>query len=82
MKFFLRKVVFLLILGFPSIVLGKAFTNCGGDFSLFLKEAEEQATKLGVNREVLRKTIRQTKYKKKKKKGNKKKKKKKKKKIK
>ena len=62
MNFFLRNVVLLLILGFPSIVLGKTFTNCGGDFSLFLKEAEEHAAELGVSREVLRKTIRQTKF--------------------
>ena len=62
MKFFFRNVFLMLILGFPSIVLGKTFTNCGGDFSLFLKEAEEHATKLGVSKEVLRKTIRQTKF--------------------
>ena len=62
MKFFFRNVFLILILGFPSIVSGKTFTNCGGDFSLFLKEAKEHATKLGISIEVLRKTIRQTKF--------------------
>ena len=46
----------------PSIVLCKTFTNCGGNFSIFLKEAERHAAKLGVNSEVLEKTISQTKF--------------------
>ena len=52
----------MLTLGFPSVASAKTFTNCGGDFGLFLTEVEEHATKLGVSREVLRKTIRQTKF--------------------
>jgi len=62
MKFFLKNCVFLLTLVFPSIVLSKTFTNCGGDFNFFLNEAEEHATELGVRGEVLRKIIRQTKF--------------------
>ena len=62
MKLFFKNLVFFLILVFPSIVLGKTFTNCGGDFSVFLKVAEEHATELGVSSEVLRNTIRQTKF--------------------
>jgi len=62
MKLFFKNFVFFLILVFPSILLGKSFTNCGGDFSVFLKAAEEHATELNVSSEVLRKTIRQTKF--------------------
>ena len=62
MKFFLKNIVFFLLLGLPSVVLGKTFTNCGGDFRLFLNEAEEHASELGVSSEVLEKTFRQTKF--------------------
>ena len=62
MKLYFKNLVFFLILVFPSIVLGKTFTNCGGDFNVFLKVAEEHATELGVSSEVLTKTIRQTKF--------------------
>ncbi len=40
MKSNLKTLVFLLIFSLPSVVLGKTFTSCGGDFSVFLKEAE------------------------------------------
>ena len=62
MKLLFKNFVFLLILVFPSLVLGKTFTNCGGDFNFFLNEAEKHAAELGVSSEVLRKTIRQTKF--------------------
>ena len=62
MKFFLKNLVFLLILGVPGIVSGKTFTNCGRDFNFFLKEAEEHATELGISSEVIRNTIRQIKF--------------------
>ena len=62
MKFFLKNTIFLLILGFPSILLGKTFTTCGGDFNFFLKRAEEHAIERGVSSEVLRKTVRHTKF--------------------
>ena len=62
MKFLLKNTILLLILGFPSILLGKTFTTCGGDFNSFLKKAEENAIELGVSSEVLRKTVRQTKF--------------------
>ena len=62
MRFFFRNIFFMLTLGFPSVVSAKTFTNCGGDFGLFLTEVEQHATKLGLSREVLRKTIRQTKF--------------------
>ena len=62
MKFFLKNTIFLLILGFPSILLGKTFTTCGGDFNFFLKKAEEHAIERGVSSEVLRKTVEQTKF--------------------
>ena len=62
MKFFLKSTVLLLILGFPSILLGKTFTACGGDFNFFLKKAEEYAIQLGVSSEVLRKTVGQAKF--------------------
>ena len=62
MKFLLKNTILLLILGFPSILLGKTFTTCGGDFNFFLKKAEENAIELGVSSEVLRKTVRQTKF--------------------
>ena len=62
MKFLIKNTILLLILGFPSILLGKTFTTCGGDFNFFLKKAEENAIELGVSSEVLRKTVRQTKF--------------------
>ena len=62
MKFFLRNTILLLILGFPSILLGKTFTTCGGDFNVFLKKAEEHAIKVGISSEVLRKTVGQTRF--------------------
>ena len=62
MKFLIKNIILLLILGFPSILLGKTFTTCGGDFNFFLKKAEENAIELGVSSEVLRKTVRQTKF--------------------
>ena len=62
MKLFFKNFVFFLILVFPSIVLGKTFTTCGGDFNFFLKKAEENAIELGVSSEVLRKTLGQTKF--------------------
>jgi len=62
MKFFLKNFVLLLILGFPSVVFGKTFTNCGGDFNFFLKKAEDHAIELGVSSKIVRKAIRETKF--------------------
>ena len=62
MKFFVKKLVLFLILGLPSVVSGKTFTNCGGNFNFFLNEAEEHASELGVRSEVLRKTFRRIKF--------------------
>ena len=62
MKLFLKSAVLLLIFGFPSILLGKTFTTCGGNFNFFLKKAEEYAIELGVSCEVLRKTVGQAKF--------------------
>ena len=62
MKFFLRNTILLLILGFPSILLGKTFTTCGGDFNVFLKKAEEYGIEVGISSEVLRKTVGQTRF--------------------
>ena len=57
MKPNLKTLVFLLIFSLPSAVFGKTFTNCGGDFSVFLKETERYATGIGISTEVLKKTI-------------------------
>ncbi len=62
MKFFLKNIILLLILGFPSILLGKTFTTCGGDFNFFLKKAKEHAIELGVSSEVLIKILGRTKF--------------------
>ena len=62
MKFINKTLAFLLIFCLPSVVFCKTFTNCGGNFGDFLKEAERHAAKLGVNSEVLKKTVRQTKF--------------------
>ena len=62
MKPNLKTLVFLLIFSLPSVVLGKTFTNCGGDFSDFLKEAERYAIGIGVSPEVVKKTIRLAKF--------------------
>ena len=62
MKSTLTTLALLLIFSLPSMVSGKTFTNCGGDFSIFLKEAEGYAAGLGVSTKVLKKTIRRTKF--------------------
>ena len=62
MKLTDKALVFLLIFCLPSMVLGKTFTKCGGNFSVFLTKAEGYATQLGVSSRVLKKTIRQTKF--------------------
>ena len=62
MKLTLKSLALLLMFSSPSMVSGKAFTNCGGDFSVFLKEAEGYAAGLGVSTEVLKKTIRRAKF--------------------
>ena len=62
MKPNLKTLFFLLIFIFPSVVSGKTFTNCGGDFSVFLKEVERYATGIGVSTEVVKKTIRQAQF--------------------
>ncbi len=62
MKSNLKTLAFLLIFSLPSVVLGKTFTNCGGDFSDFLKEAERYAIGIGVSPEVVKKTIRLAKF--------------------
>ena len=62
MKPNLKTLVFLLIFSLPSVVLGNTFTNCGGDFSAFLKETERYATGIGVSTEVVKKTIRRAKF--------------------
>tara|TARA_B100002051_G_C16713567_1_gene628048 strand:+ start:288 stop:1487 length:1200 start_codon:yes stop_codon:yes gene_type:complete len=62
MKLTLKTLAFLMIFSLPSMVLGKTFTNCGGDFSVFLKEAESYATSLGVSTKVLKKTISRAKF--------------------
>ena len=62
MKSNLKTLAFLLIFSLPSVVLGKTFTNCGGDFSDFLKEAERYAISIGVSPEVVKKTIRLAKF--------------------
>ena len=62
MKSNLKTLAFLLIFSLPSVVLGKTFTNCGGDFSDFLKEAESYAIGIGVSPEVVKKTIRLAKF--------------------
>ena len=62
MKPDLKTLVFLLIFSFPSVVLGNTFTNCGGDFSVFLKETERYATVIGISTEVVKKTIRRAKF--------------------
>ena len=51
----LKTLVFLLIFSLPSVVLGNTFTNCGGDFSVFLKETERYATGIGISTEVVKK---------------------------
>ena len=56
MKFTNNALAFLLIFSLPSMVLGKTFTNCGGDFGAFLTKAEGYATQLGVSSRVLKKT--------------------------
>ena len=53
MKSNLKTLAFLLIFSLPSVVLGKTFTNCGGDFSVFLKEAERYATGIGISTEAV-----------------------------
>ena len=53
MKSNLKTLAFLLIFSLPSVVLGKTFTNCGGDFNGFLKEAESYAMGIGVSPEVV-----------------------------
>ena len=55
MKPNLKTLVFLLIFSLPSVLLGKTFTSCGGDFSVFLKEAERYAIGIGVSPEVVKK---------------------------
>ena len=62
MKLTDKALVFLLIFCLPSMVLGKTFSKCGGNFSVFLTKAEGYATQLGVSSRVLKKTIRQTKF--------------------
>ncbi|MDC3093147.1 lytic murein transglycosylase [Paracoccaceae bacterium] len=62
MKSSLKTLAFLLIFSLPSVVLGKTFTNCGGDFNGFLKEAERYAIGIGVSTEVVKKTIRRAKF--------------------
>ena len=62
MKLTDKALVFLLIFCSPSMVLGKTFTDCGGNFSAFLTKAEGYATQLGVSSRVSKKTIRQTKF--------------------
>ena len=62
MKSNLKALFFLLIFSLPSVVLGKTFTNCGGDFSVFLKEVERYATGIGVSTQVVEKTIRQAQF--------------------
>ncbi len=62
MKSNLKTLAFLLIFSLPSVVLGKTFTNCGGDFNGFLKEAERYAIGIGVSTEVVKKTIRLAKF--------------------
>ena len=62
MKPNLKTFVFLLIFSLPSVVLGNTFTNCGGDFSVFLKETERYATGIGISTEVVKKTIRRAKF--------------------
>ena len=62
MKLAFKTAPFLLIFWLPSILLGQTFTNCGGNFNTFLKKAERYATEVGVSSEVLKKTIRHTKF--------------------
>ena len=62
MKLAFKTAPFLLIFWLPSILLGQTFTNCGGNFNTFLKKAERYATEVGVSNEVLKKTIRHTKF--------------------
>ena len=62
MKPNLKTLVFLLIFSLPSVVLSNTFTNCGGDFSVFLKETEMYATGIGISTEVVKKTIRRAKF--------------------
>ena len=62
MKLAFKTAPFLLIFWLPSILLGQTFTNCGGNFKTFLKKAERYATEVGVSSEVLKKTIRHTKF--------------------
>ena len=62
MKPNLKTLVFLLIFSLPSVVFGNTFTNCGGDFSVFLKETERYATGIGISTEVVKKTIRRAKF--------------------
>ena len=62
MKLAFKTAPFLLIFSLPSILLGQTFTNCGGNFNTFLKKAERYATEVGVSSEVLKKTIRHTKF--------------------
>ena len=49
MKLTNKALAFLLIFSLPSMVLGKKFTDCGGDFGTFLTKAEGYATQLGVS---------------------------------
>ena len=62
MKLAYKNLAFLIIFALPSILLGKTFTNCGGDFSTFLKKTEVYATELGVGSEVIKETIRHIKF--------------------
>ena len=62
MKPNLKTLVFLLIFSLPSVVMGNTFTNCGEDFSFFLKETERYATGIGISTEVVKKTIRRAKF--------------------
>ena len=62
MKPNLKTLVFLLIFSLPSVVLGNTFTNCGGEFSFFLKETERYSTGIGISTEVVKKTIRRAKF--------------------
>ncbi len=57
-----KNLIFLLIFSLPSVVLGNTFTNCGEDFSSFLKETERYATGIGISTEVVKKTIRRAKF--------------------
>ena len=62
MKLAFKTALFLLIFWLPSTLLGQTFTNCGGNFNTFLKKTERYATEVGVSSEVLKKTIRHTKF--------------------